>query len=85
MIDFDTFTKIAKECGRFGQIYCCQRLQKLAQSPINRQIWSHCSVGRVVASDIAGHKLFHLLSSREDIIEGTSFLPFAKDIVMKIV
>ena len=26
MIHFDTFTKIAKECGRFGQIYCCQRL-----------------------------------------------------------
>ena len=26
MIDFDTITKIAKECGRFGQNYCCQRL-----------------------------------------------------------
>ena len=26
MIDFDTFTKIAYECGRFGQINCCQRL-----------------------------------------------------------
>ena len=26
MIDFDTFTKIAKQCGRFGQINCCQRL-----------------------------------------------------------
>ena len=24
--DFDTFTKIAEECGRFGQINCCQRL-----------------------------------------------------------
>ena len=24
MIDFDNFTKIAQECGRFGQ--CCQRL-----------------------------------------------------------
>ena len=33
MIDFDTFTKIAKECRRIGQINCCQRLQKLAQSP----------------------------------------------------
>ena len=21
--DFDTLTKIAKECGRFGQINCC--------------------------------------------------------------
>ena len=38
MIYFDTFTKIAKECGRFGQINCCQ---KRAQSPINRPIWSH--------------------------------------------
>ena len=26
MLDFDTFTKIAKECGSFGQINCCQRL-----------------------------------------------------------
>ena len=26
MIDFDTFTKIALECGRFGQINCSQRL-----------------------------------------------------------
>ena len=36
MIDFDTFIKIAKECGRFGQIICCQILYKIAQSPINR-------------------------------------------------
>ena len=34
--------KLPKECGRFGQIDCCQRLQKLDQSPINRPIWSHC-------------------------------------------
>ena len=26
MIYFNTFTKIAYECGRFGQINCCQRL-----------------------------------------------------------
>ena len=26
MIDFDTFTKIASECGRFGQINCRQML-----------------------------------------------------------
>ena len=26
MIDFDTLTKIAEECGRFEQINCCQRL-----------------------------------------------------------
>ena len=39
MMDFDTFTKIAEECGVFGQIYCCQRLLKRAQSPINRPIW----------------------------------------------
>ena len=25
-VDFDTFTKIALECGRFVQINCCQRL-----------------------------------------------------------
>ena len=35
MIDFDS------ECGKFGQINCCQRLLKVAQSPINRPIWSH--------------------------------------------
>ena len=40
-IDFDTFPKIADECGRFRQINCCQMLLKVAQSPINRQIWSH--------------------------------------------
>ena len=38
MIDFNTFTKIAKECGRFGQINCCQgvktlpKVQKITQS-----------------------------------------------------
>ena len=26
MIDFNTFIKIAQECGRFGQINFCQRL-----------------------------------------------------------
>ena len=26
MIDFNIFTKIAQECGRFGQMHCCQRL-----------------------------------------------------------
>ena len=46
IIDFDTFTKIAEDCERFGQIGCCQRLEKVAQSPINRQIWSHCTSGR---------------------------------------
>ena len=39
MIAFDTFTIISL-CERFGQINCCQRLWKLAQSPINRPIWS---------------------------------------------
>ena len=29
MIDLNTFSKISKECGRFGQIYYCQRLKKL--------------------------------------------------------
>ena len=43
-IDFDTFTKIALEFGRFGQINCCQRLLKVPQSPINRPIWSHLLV-----------------------------------------
>ena len=39
IIDFDTFTKIAMDCGRFGQINCCQR--QLAPSPINHPIRSH--------------------------------------------
>ena len=42
MIDFDTTRKIAKECGRFGQIYCYQRLKKVAQTAKNRPIWSRC-------------------------------------------
>ena len=29
MIDFNTFTKIDLECGRFGQINCCQKLPKV--------------------------------------------------------
>ena len=29
MIDFDPFTRIAQECGRFRQINCCQMLRKL--------------------------------------------------------
>ena len=32
-----TLTKIAQECGRFGQINCDQRLWKVAQSPISAQ------------------------------------------------
>ena len=39
--DFHTFTKVALECGRFGQTNCCHRLWKVAQIPINRPIWSH--------------------------------------------
>ena len=35
--------KLPKNLGRFGQINCCQWLQKVAQSPINRPIWSHWS------------------------------------------
>ena len=42
MIDFDIFRKIAYECGRLVQINCCQRLEKVTQSPINCPIWSHC-------------------------------------------
>ena len=29
MIDFDTLSKIAQECGRFGQTNCCQGFKKL--------------------------------------------------------
>ena len=39
--DFDTFTKITEELRRFGQINCGLRLWKVAQSAINRPIWSH--------------------------------------------
>ena len=42
MIDFNTFTKIASDCRRFVQINCCQRLWKVAQSPINCTVCSHC-------------------------------------------
>ena len=44
MVDFDNFKKIAWECGRFGQINCCQ---KVARSPINRPIWSTGSVTKL--------------------------------------
>ena len=42
MIDSGNLTKLAKESGSFGQINCCQSLYKLAQSPINCSIWTHC-------------------------------------------
>ena len=29
IIDFDIFTKIAEECGRFWQINCCKGFKKL--------------------------------------------------------
>ena len=56
IIDFDTFTKIAWECWRFGQINCCQRIAKVAQSPINRPIWSHCLRWSYLTSSEACHK-----------------------------
>ena len=43
MKDFDTFTKIALECGQFGLNNCCHRLWKVAQIAINHPIWSHYS------------------------------------------
>ena len=36
--------KMPKMCCHFGQINCCHQLWKVAQSPINYQIWSHCSL-----------------------------------------
>ena len=41
MKDCDIFKKIALEFGWFGQNNCCHRLWKIAQSAINRPIWSH--------------------------------------------
>ena len=38
---FVKFTNIAYEWRRFWQNSCRQRLWKVAQSPINRPIWSH--------------------------------------------
>ena len=47
MIDFDTFTKIAKGCEKFGQINCCQRLEKFAQSA---KIAQSCHTGQHAVS-----------------------------------
>ena len=33
--------KLPKMCWHFGQNNCCHGLWKVAQSPINRRIWSH--------------------------------------------
>ena len=43
MKDFDTYTKITLNGGNLGNKNCCQRLSKVAQSAINRPIWSHCT------------------------------------------
>ena len=37
------------KCGQFGQIHCCHRLWKCAQSAINRPIWSHWSSQKLYA------------------------------------
>ena len=37
--------KLPKNVG--GGINCCQRLWKVAQSPINRKIWSHCQLSLI--------------------------------------
>ena len=42
MKDFDTFTKIALKCWRFGKIIVANRLWEIAQSAINTPIWSYC-------------------------------------------
>ena len=36
-----TLQKLTKNVGDFGQNNCCHRLWKVAQSAINRPIWSH--------------------------------------------
>ena len=59
MIDFDIFTKIAKECGRFGQINCCQSLQKVGQSPINC-LSGHTATDRQVVSQVTKVAAAHL-------------------------
>ena len=41
MKDFDAFTKIALQWWRFGQNNCFCWLWKVAQSALNRPIWSH--------------------------------------------
>ena len=41
------FQKLPMNVGDMDKINCCQRLQKLAQSPINRPIWSHCKLGSI--------------------------------------
>ena len=41
MIILTPLQKLPENMGRFGQINCCQRLLKVAQSPINLPIWSH--------------------------------------------
>ena len=35
------FWQLYKKCGQFGQNSCCHRLRKVAQSALNRPIWSH--------------------------------------------
>ena len=58
MKDFDNFTKITWECGQFGQINCCHRVWKIAQSAIDWPIWSHRSL----------HQPFSLSSFRRRIV-----------------
>ena len=40
MIDFETFTKLLKNVVDLGVLIVCQRFEKVAQSSINRPIWS---------------------------------------------
>ena len=41
MKDFDTFQKMPKNVGDLGKLIVAKGFEKVAQSPINRPIWSH--------------------------------------------
>ena len=59
---FDTFAKIALKCGQFGQNNCCHRLWNVAQSAINRPIWSHCNSFKFLAFWFSYAKRFKRVS-----------------------
>ena len=53
MKDFEAFTKIALQCGWFGQNNCCRRLFKVAQLAINHPILAPFQVATVSVQYLA--------------------------------
>ena len=77
--------KLPKNVGDFGQINCCHRLWKVAQSPKNRPIWSHC-LGLAKTKRLGGRvqKTFRLLSGNNKQKQAESKFSFSTSTLLSL-